>query len=109
MLLEVAARLSATVRGHDYVARLGGDEFAVVLQDVERSDAAARVAEKIVEALGRPFAVNGGTAAIGCSVGIALFPSDADSSERLMEVADAAMYAVTSNGGERTAFSSPRG
>ena len=57
LLLEVAQRISATIRASDTAARFGGDEFAVLLEDVEDPQAAAETAERIIDALTRPIAL----------------------------------------------------
>lgn len=94
-LLKLAAsRLKHAVRESDTVARLGGDEFAVILPHIaDRSDAAL-VAEKIIDLIGTPFNLQGcdQPAHIGVSIGIAVFPSDADELEKLVKTADTAMY-----------------
>jgi len=85
-------RLAAILREVDYVARLGGDEFAVLLTHLQHPDEAEVVAGKIVESLGRPFEIDGRVISSGASVGIALFPADADDADALLRRADVAMY-----------------
>ncbi len=55
MLLEVAQRISASIRAADTAARFGGDEFAILLEDVHDIQSAAETAERILEALARPL------------------------------------------------------
>ena len=108
LLVQVAARLLHATRGSDLVARLGGDEFAVLLDDVGGDADATRVADRIVESLGRPFTVQGTTAVVGVSVGIArggladLAPSDGTASlepvDALLRDADLALYAAKARG-----------
>lgn len=92
LLTEVGRRLVGAVRAGDTVARLGGDEFAVLLPSMKRPHAAARVAQKILEALARPVQLEGRTVPLTGSVGISVFPADGDSMETLLQNADAAMY-----------------
>jgi diguanylate cyclase (GGDEF)-like protein len=92
LLQQVAKRLLGTVRDDDVVSRLGGDEFAILLGRDPDDEVAAAVAERIVERLREPFAIDGHEVRIGGSVGIALFPDDADDYDALMRGADAAMY-----------------
>ena len=95
LLLHAAAtRIKNCVRESDTVARLGGDEFTVMLPQTAQRDGAARVAQKIIDSLSEPFKLEGHEARIGASVGIAFYPGDADESERLIQCADAAMYAA---------------
>ncbi|MBS0348841.1 MAG: PAS domain S-box protein [Proteobacteria bacterium] len=105
LLIEVARRLSRSVRAVDTVARLGGDEFVVVLggldadQDVSRLEALA-IAEKIREALARPYLLalpdDGGSALIehrcSSSIGVALFHGQDSSQNEILKSADIAMY-----------------
>jgi diguanylate cyclase (GGDEF)-like protein len=92
VLVEVARRLLATVRGSDGVARLAGDEFAVLLREVESAEAAGRVAAKLVAAIAEPFTVHGEQLRLGASVGVALAPLHGASPDELLRAADAAMY-----------------
>ena len=92
LLRQVARRLENTLRDEDTIARLGGDEFVAVLPDLLVSEAPARAAEKILAVLSDPFRVDGHIAEISCSIGIALFPRDAEHGAALIDKADAAMY-----------------
>jgi len=96
LLTGVAARLAASVRGEDTVARLGGDEFAVVVVDASDQSDAEVVARKVVAALAEPFELRSGSVSIGASVGLALYPHDAERLrlDTLMSAADGAMYVV---------------
>lgn len=92
LLLLVVERLMATGRGVDTIARVGGDEFAVVLEDHSGGEAAAEMAQAMLDAVIRPFEINGHEVQIGASVGIALYPMDGEDAEALMKNADVAMY-----------------
>jgi diguanylate cyclase (GGDEF)-like protein/PAS domain S-box-containing protein len=98
LLIEVARRLTGAVRASDIVARLGGDEFVVVLPDIEMPTDAAHVAEKILETVERPYAVDGQELRTSPSIGICLYPADAASSDDLMKNADVAMYHAKAQG-----------
>ncbi|MDF1504771.1 GGDEF domain-containing protein [Roseisolibacter sp. H3M3-2] len=91
LLTLVGARLLSATRGCDTAARLGGDEFAVVLDGVRSDSDAAVVAERVVAALTVPFALAGGPAAVGASVGVARAGVGATSAS-LLHDADVAMY-----------------
>ncbi|CAH2602296.1 GGDEF domain-containing protein [Rhodovastum atsumiense] len=99
LLVEVAVRMRAHVRDHDTLARLGGDEFAILLDPIRNAADADAVAARIVGVICKPFELNGSTAVIGASVGIAVHmgehPCDP---ERLLERADKALYQVKENG-----------
>jgi diguanylate cyclase (GGDEF)-like protein len=92
LLRQVAARLLAAVRVSDVVARLGGDEFVVLLEGKGASANAAQVARKIEQLHQCAFEINGHRIETSTSVGIALYPQDADSAATLMKNADLAMY-----------------
>jgi len=104
VLVEVAHRLQAVVRGKDLVARQGGDEFLVIIGP-ERSggDAihviARQVATRLIEALDEPFALGDSTYHLKASVGIALYPRDATHPTDLLSSADSAMYSAKQRGG----------
>ncbi len=92
LLRAVAHRLTHSVRPGDVVARLGGDEFAVLLPAVRSAGAAREVATRLRAALAEPIRLEGMSFEIEASVGIALYPDDADSVEVLLQRADVAMY-----------------
>lgn len=98
LLGMVAARLAENVRDMDTLARVGGDEFIFILNNVDHSDNAELVANKILESLSHPFVVNGNSCLIGCSIGISIFPDDTDDSETLVKMADDAMYMAKTRG-----------
>lgn len=98
LLQEVAGRLAKCIREADTVARLGGDEFTVILQDVRGADDAAMVAQKIVNTLADPFFAEGGDIFIGASIGITLYPNDAEDPQTLIRHADLAMYRAKEGG-----------
>ena len=100
LLKAVSSRLRAHVRGRDVVARLGGDEFAV-LYAVEDADGAAALAQRLIRIVSAPYRLDGVTAEIGMSVGIALAGSDAGGTrdiERLLKEADMALYEAKAEG-----------
>jgi diguanylate cyclase (GGDEF)-like protein len=81
------------VRRSDTVARTGGDEFSVILEEpMSRADA-VRLGRTLSQLLDNPFEVNGHTVHVGASVGIAIFPDDANDAEALRIAADLRMYA----------------
>ena len=98
ILREAAARFASVLRNSDTLARLGGDEFAVILEDMEGIDALMRVAKDLLAALRPPFQVEGSEIYLGVSVGIAVYPLDAEDAERLVQCADLAMYRAKEQG-----------
>lgn len=89
---EFANRLSLEARQSDTVARLGGDEFAFVLSTVESRDSAVQVLRRIAERCNGPFVFEDRPLAMSASIGLALYPDDADEPEALIEKADQSMY-----------------
>lgn len=98
LLIEAAARLQACVRDEDTVARMGGDEFTVVLQGLPDQEALQDVAVKILTALAQPFMLQGGPHSISGSIGVTIFPSDAENISDLLRNADIAMYQAKAAG-----------
>lgn len=103
VLRAVAARLAKSLRDVDTVARLGGDEFVILLP---RTDAqgAAEVAEKIREAIGQPFLIEGQELTATPSIGISICPDDALEMDTLIKNADTAMYRAKSEGSNAVRF-----
>jgi diguanylate cyclase (GGDEF)-like protein/PAS domain S-box-containing protein len=93
LLKQVGPRVLGVLRESDTIARLGGDEFAVLLPGTDM-DGATVTAQKILEALDRPFVVEGFFLDIGASIGIALFPEHGEDVDMLMRRADVAMYSA---------------
>lgn len=98
LLKEVASRLLASVRETDVVSRLGGDEFAVIQSHLTTPDASERLAMKIVEELGRPYTLDGVEVHSGTSVGITVYPQDAQDPISLFKNADLALYRTKERG-----------
>ncbi|MFK8049698.1 MAG: putative bifunctional diguanylate cyclase/phosphodiesterase [Halioglobus sp.] len=98
-LLKVAAqRLTSILRKTDMVARLGGDEFTVILPDQFLLPHLGNIAENILELLEKPFEIEGVETFISGSVGITVFPDDAQTSIDLIKNADVAMYRAKESG-----------
>ena len=116
LLRQAAQRLLDCVRESDtvarpqpdtpgsLVARLGGDEFTVLLRDVVKPGDAALVARRMVKALAGPFLVDGHELVVTASIGIALYPADADNADDLVKAADAAMYLAKTLGRNTAQF-----
>lgn len=92
LLRNVARKLKRCVRSNDTIARMGGDEFTILLPEIKREQDAAKVAKKILEALRKPWVVNGYEFQITTSIGIAMYPNDGQDKETLTKNADTAMY-----------------
>ena len=98
ILQEVAARLREACRKSDTIARLGGDEYTLLIEDLGQPEEAARVAQQLLGAFAKPFLVDEREVFCSASIGIAVYPSDAENLDDLMKNADAAMYRAKENG-----------
>jgi diguanylate cyclase (GGDEF)-like protein/PAS domain S-box-containing protein len=92
LLQALAERFTASVREGDTVARFGGDEFVVLLDDVASEKDISAVAQKVLETLAPPFAIDGQSLYITASIGVSLYPNDGEDSTTLLKNADIAMY-----------------
>lgn len=97
LLCEVAKRLKAAIGGA-FVARIGGDEFTVIVTGTQLPEATARLAERIVTALGDCILVDGRELTANACVGVAIYPNDASEGEKLICNADAALYRAKAEG-----------
>jgi len=106
LLLAAGQRLRSCLRDSDTIARLGGDEFTAILEDIADAHQPATVAHKIVAAFRETFHVEGHALQCTCSLGVALFPHDADSADGLAQAADRAMYLAKQTGRDNYQFHS---
>jgi len=107
-LIRLAAeRLSACLRQSETLSRSGGDRFMLILGDVGDPQDAAKVAERIQEALAAPFSVKGNEVFLGASIGIALYPQDGADPAALQRAADSALYTAKRQGKRRIQLSNP--
>lgn len=98
LLQHVSQRLKKTLRATDTVARLGGDEFAIIIPDFTNSYAVHDCAKKIIRQFQEPIEFDELSLHVGCSIGVSLYPKDAETSEQLIRNADMAMYQAKNNG-----------
>jgi diguanylate cyclase (GGDEF)-like protein/PAS domain S-box-containing protein len=92
LLQAIAKRLRGLLREGDTVARVGGDEFVVVLPDVQTHNTAAEIAQRILDAMTRPYIIEGHQLKVTPSMGISLYPGDGIEVSTLIDLADEAMY-----------------
>lgn len=92
LLQEVAKRLMTCVREEDTVARFGGDEFAIILSELNASDDAVEIAQKIIRKVSEPLNIEKNSLIPSVSIGISIYPQHGEDSDTLLRLADKAMY-----------------
>jgi len=103
LLIEAAERISKLVRQIDTVSRIGGDEFTIIMPELHGSIGIDRITEKVIQELRQPFKLGVNQVYVSASVGITLYPNDADDATALLKHADQAMYLAKRRG--RNGFS----
>jgi predicted signal transduction protein with EAL and GGDEF domain len=98
LLKAAGARLTGCVGDRDIVARLGGDEYAILQIGAEQPIAATTLAALVLEAFAAPFTIDGQPVTIGTSIGIAVSPSDGESTDPLLKNADLALRLAKDEG-----------
>jgi diguanylate cyclase (GGDEF)-like protein/PAS domain S-box-containing protein len=98
LLRSIAIRLVDCVRSTDTVSRQGGDEFVVLLSEVNRADAAAVMANKMLEVIAKAHSIDKHDLHVTASIGVSTFPDDGMNAETLIKNADTAMYQTKENG-----------
>ncbi|WP_374594081.1 putative bifunctional diguanylate cyclase/phosphodiesterase [Aquabacterium sp.] len=104
LLQAMARRLRDVLRESDVVCRLGGDEFLVLLRDAGKWDEIAATIERILVAVEQPMPLASHPIQVSASVGVALYPDDAQDYETLARHADIAMYQAKGLGRARFSF-----
>jgi len=104
VLIEIAKRLQVSVRESDTVARFAGDEFLIILENFDSHKALQVIAKNIVKGLALPIDYNKTKLYVTCSIGIALYPQDAQDAETLLRFSDKAMYAAKDAGKNNFTF-----
>lgn len=113
LLRQVADRLTALIRSEDTVARYGGDEFVILLSEVAGKPENARdrcwkIAEKVLASLGEPYRLGDHSYRVTPSIGIVLFPHQAETGEDVLKHADMAMYRSKRDGRNAIRFYDPQ-
>lgn len=108
LLKSVGKRLTKSIRVSDTACRIGGDEFVVLIEMYRDKSDIKIVAEKLCKSLAVPSTCVGHICQISASIGIALYPQDAETSQDLVKAADTAMYAAKQQGKNRACFYNSR-
>lgn len=104
LLVELSRRLREVLREVDVVCRQSGDEFLVLARDATHWEYLGEVADRILKVIEQPVTVPNGVARVSASIGIAMFPDDAQEFEALIKSADVAMYQAKSLGRARYSY-----
>ncbi|HMH18935.1 MAG TPA: EAL domain-containing protein [Burkholderiales bacterium] len=98
LLQEISVRFQACLRSSDVVSRVGGDEFVMLVEEVSETEHVANIARKILSAVMKPVVVLGQECRVTASVGICMYPKDAQDEQSLLKNADIAMYLAKEEG-----------
>jgi diguanylate cyclase (GGDEF)-like protein/PAS domain S-box-containing protein len=104
VLKVFSARLTDTIRASDTLARIGGDEFILLMMEPGDMNDKAATAQKILDAFIEPLSINGNKLHLSTSIGIAIYPDDAEDLETLTRKSDAAMYYCKRHGRNQFKF-----
>ncbi|CAD6875462.1 putative bifunctional diguanylate cyclase/phosphodiesterase [Methylomonas fluvii] len=107
LLKETTQRLTSCIRDTDTLARPGGDEFTLIMSELHEINSIDRVAQAMLRTMTAPFQLNNERCYVSVSIGIALYPDDADTMEDLLKKADQAMYAAKDLGRSRFCYFTP--
>ncbi|SCW46616.1 diguanylate cyclase (GGDEF) domain-containing protein [Rhizobium mongolense subsp. loessense] len=107
LLKPVTDRLKTCLGESDSIARLGGDEFIVIQEEVQTKERAAALAQRLVNAIGETFVVEGQPVQIGVSIGIAIAPDDGETADAVLKNADTALYKAKTDGRGTYCFFEP--
>lgn len=92
VLIEIARRLSQSLRGGDTVARLGGDEFVILMLGIENTHECVNSLDRLLGVIAEPILLAGHPYTLTASIGATLYPNDNEAPETLLRHADQAMY-----------------
>jgi len=99
LLCFIAERIDTRINCQHLLCRLGGDEFALLLEDVDEISTITQVLYEIERAMQDPFDLNNEILVMNCSVGVAIYPNDGETTENMLQSADTAMYHAKSESG----------
>ena len=104
-VLKIAARrMKNIIREDDFLARLGGDEFVIILCNVSKRETVEKLVLKLLNAIEEKMQINGHSLSISASIGIAVFPDNAEDEFEIVKTADHAMYDAKRGNGDKYLF-----
>jgi len=101
LLIHIANTITSRLRKNDTVSRLGGDEFTVILNDIKDASKAVEIAKLMIEDINKDIVINHEVLHVGASIGIGMYPGDAEEIEKLIQYADKMMYLSKERGKNR--------
>jgi diguanylate cyclase (GGDEF)-like protein/PAS domain S-box-containing protein len=104
VLKTVSTRLTRIIRASDTLARIGGDEFVLVMQETKGTEDATAIAKKILVAFAEPLLIDGHQVHLSTSIGIAIYPGEAEDLDTLIKKSDSAMYYSKGHGRNQFKF-----
>ena len=104
LLQQVSNRLRSCIRQGDFIARIGGDEFTIIANNITNKKQIKYLSQRIIDQLSTAYELNNQQIQSGCSVGIAVYPTDAQDPQMLTKKADTAMYYIKETGRNDYAF-----
>ncbi|MES2879057.1 MAG: EAL domain-containing protein [Pseudomonadota bacterium] len=104
LLVALAERLRGCIRDSDTICRQGGDEFIILIGGLTEAGTVTRMAQEILDAIAEPFELAGHALTTTFSIGISLFPDDANDFDTLSKNADAALYHAKDSGKNAYSF-----
>jgi diguanylate cyclase (GGDEF)-like protein len=107
LLISISDRISNCLRETDTVSRFGGDEFAVLLENIDKPEDVAKVANKIIHEISLPIDIQENKYSISGTIGISIFPDDGTQTDQLIQNADTAMYRAKDRGKNTYQFYTP--
>ncbi len=98
LLQVLAGRIKNGIRGEETAARIGGDEFTIILSEISRAEDAIHIAQEVIDKIREPVRLDGKDVSMSVSIGISVYPDDADAVDDLIGLADEAMYTAKRQG-----------
>ncbi|MGN7297362.1 putative bifunctional diguanylate cyclase/phosphodiesterase [Ferdinandcohnia sp. SAFN-114] len=98
VLIEAARNIKDAINPSDLVGRVGGDEFIVLLRDIKDEEDLIKYVTRILTKFNTPISISGQEYIMTCSIGVATYPNDGDTSRELIKNADDALYNVKNKG-----------
>lgn len=104
VLIILIERLRHIYKKEDFISRLGGDEFTIVIENIVSPNDVAAVCKRICATLAQPISIGNLELKVTASIGIAIYPNDSQDTDKLLNMADRAMYIVKEKGGNNYRF-----